>query len=730
MQQGAPDIAGIGLVNFQLRQQLRYGFVEGCSRKYNKNFANPGGEVELCKGLELTAALRTLGDVSRPDLLAAISANLRNNLEGIQCENPVIKLLADHFARCGNDGHVDEASPDDELGATQSFYSSTRQRVVFGGTRSAPPASSSPPPTDFVIRVAFSSAGRQQTYRFDAKMVQEEPHLMWLYLAPLRVPEERKGCVTISFDPKPTRQSLREDVGKQAILQSLYFDGRCSVADDPPLDPKHGTRAMLSGAVHVFRHLVRTWWPHVTELHLADESTYKCEPRFGNKIRTYATDLLTGDLTYYERHLGASPTMSRVRQRRSEVRRRITAPVDATGEAFWAAMAAPPTPWDRRQERWMAAHGDEVMELLDSTRETGKTWQDFFEEVRARYGCDLYACCADQLVTFFGMSRLTGASYSVVLDDLRGASSVVVQGSLRDEESGKGRTLDAMVQVGGGAAIRGASREVRLRRVASAVMGSLYAGRAIRSRAMAQEASRSGGLETPVERAEPRELPVASEEARRSHVDVVDGPRLPAVPVDELHAVEGGQDAPHELVDGAGLPDRAGELGDPQGLPVRRVVRADVADEPVGVGPSVPVHRHEVDAEPELGGASHELGQPAVAPRARRGAEEASPGGGQRRPTPQRLVDRHVALRRHVRLVEPQEVIASERGALPAPRHRHELRPRDAGRRGSAPVVVPRRADGADLLGRGGVVPRARDPSLGTGRVRPRSHNHSRFRAA
>ena len=208
------------MANFQLRQQLRDGFVEGCSREYNKNFANRGGEVELCKGLadttlinnklqltdcgnnpdcfqallvrlvgelhpvspppsqegadmidettldaiaELTAALRTLGDVSRPDLLAAISADLRNNLKGIQCENPVIKLLADHFATCGNDVRVDGASPYDELGATQSYISSTGQRVVFGGTRITPPASSSPPPTDFVIRVAFSSAGRQQT---------------------------------------------------------------------------------------------------------------------------------------------------------------------------------------------------------------------------------------------------------------------------------------------------------------------------------------------------------------------------------------------------------------------------------------------------------------------------------------------------------------------------------------------------------------------------------------
>ena len=348
-------------------------------------------------------------------------------------------------------------------------------------------AASSPPPGDFVISVAFSSGGpfgRTQTYRFDANMTLEEPHLMWLYLAPRRVPEARKGCVTISFDPKPTRRSLRDGEGRAAILQSLYFDGRCSVADDPPLDPKHGTRAMLLGAVHVFRHLVRTWWPHVTELHLSDESTFKCAPRFGNKIRTYATDLLTGDLTYYERHLGASLSSSSARERRAEVRRRITSPVDATGADFWSSMSSPSTPWDRRQERWMKENGAAVVELLDAVRAAGGTWQDFFGEVRAKYGCDMYACCSEQLVTFFKMSRLMGAGYEVKLDDLRGASTVA---SSADASATDRRIHTTVHAGGGGGGIRSASTRAstnastRMHRLMSAVRGSLYLGHAVPS---------------------------------------------------------------------------------------------------------------------------------------------------------------------------------------------------------------------------------------------------------
>lgn len=294
----------------------------------------------------------------------------------------------------------------------------------------------------FFISVTFTSRGQTNTYRFETLVEEENRHTMWMYIAPRKVPEERKGCVTISFDPRPSRGSLTNGYGRQAVLQSLYFDGRCSAYDDPPLDPKQGTRAMLLGAIHVFRYLVRHWWPHVTILTMSDQSTYKCKPKFENKIRTFATDLLTGDLTYYERHLGATMESPANRSIRRGVRMRMTSPIDRNGHDFGEAMTLQIQARTRAQERWVSQHADEMKYLLDQMRSTGHSWQEYFTEIKRRFGCEMYACCAENLVTFFGMSVLMGAVYSVELDRVSGTSRIETDENLSH--------VHASIQAGGG----------------------------------------------------------------------------------------------------------------------------------------------------------------------------------------------------------------------------------------------------------------------------------------
>lgn len=322
----------------------------------------------------------------------------------------------------------------------------------------------SKPSRSYLIRVHFprSEGGTSQTYRFDAVLEKEDNHTTWLYLAPRRVPEHRIGCVAISFDPSPTQRSMKHGEGAAAILQSLYFDGRCSAIDDPPLDPKTGTRAMLlvlPGAVLAFRHMARLWWPHIVELHLSDQSTYKCMPQFKNEILTHSTDLLTGDSTYYERHLGAHLESPAAIDRRVDIRRRMLSPIDASGSVFWTTMKSPDIMIDPQQQEWLDANGNTIVRLLDSVRERGQTWQDFFLEIRARYGCIMYACCSKQISSFFGMSRLMGAEYRVRLDAIKGSERAT---TTMEPVNRRQLGIDVTVSGGSGTTTQTSARMIRL----------------------------------------------------------------------------------------------------------------------------------------------------------------------------------------------------------------------------------------------------------------------------
>ena len=268
----------------------------------------------------------------------------------------------------------------------------------------------------------------QKTLRFDAVLQREGPRTMWLALSPGKVPEEPRGCVLLMFDPS---------TGGDPVVQlaSVYFDGKCAVGDGPELEQKTGTRSMLKGALLALRHLakVERRWPHLGEIHLDDESTFRCRPEFSDaKIKTFATDLLVGDRTYYERHLNATLSSAAAHADRVAARGRIQSPIDVDGTTFWRHMTptslggVAPVVLSRKQIRWIKAYGHLIVKFVDDVREAGGTWEDAFESIKDWCECEMFACCAEQLVRFFKLSRLMGALYTVKIDELPEAETSVV----------------------------------------------------------------------------------------------------------------------------------------------------------------------------------------------------------------------------------------------------------------------------------------------------------------
>lgn len=274
---------------------------------------------------------------------------------------------------------------------------------------------------DFTLEVETPT---DKVIRFDAVLQSEGPTTMWLILAPNKVPEEPRGCVLIMFDPS---------VGGDPVVQlaSVYFDGKCAVGDGAELQQKIGTRAMLRGALLALRHIakIEQKWPHLNEIHLDDESTFRCRPEFADvKIKTFATDLLAGDRTYYERHLNASLFSATAHRDRIEARKRIQSPIDVDGTTFWNRMlptnlgGSAQVVLSRKQIGWMKAYGDLIVQFIDDMRDAGGTWEDAFGSIKDWCDCEMFACCAEQLVRFFRLTRMMGALYTVKLDDLPSAT--------------------------------------------------------------------------------------------------------------------------------------------------------------------------------------------------------------------------------------------------------------------------------------------------------------------
>jgi len=253
----------------------------------------------------------------------------------------------------------------------------------------------------------------------------DSKHSHYFVLSPRQI-AGRRGCVVISFDPLPDADADEEN--KFATLQSIYYEDKCAGKKMlRPLDPKKGTRSMILGALHAFKYLAHTknMWPHLTTFILTDESTYKCAHSFKKiEIETFATDLLTGDQTYYERHLNAKLVSNVARISKAGLRQRMMTIVDVNGIIFWKEIekiSIEEVLLTNKQKRWMQTFSKDIIELLDEMKLLKRTWQEFFLECRDICGCDFYACCSRQIVRYFAIEKLRGAAYVVKMDELPGS---------------------------------------------------------------------------------------------------------------------------------------------------------------------------------------------------------------------------------------------------------------------------------------------------------------------
>ena len=272
---------------------------------------------------------------------------------------------------------------------------------------------------------------------FDVLIHQANKHTVFMTLGPVPVTSTCHKCVFIEFDPFPTQN---DDLGHVATIQLFCFSERCG--KEKPLEPKRGARSMLLGALYALLHLAHNEqrWPHLNTFSLNDESDYKC--KLSNlpaakqyPINTFATDLLTQNTTYYQRHLNAHLSSVQANTELKEVRKIITGPVSLKGFDFLKQlnhimMTESGMRPNKEQSDWMTSNSVHLIQIFDDAFNRGECWESAFKHVQAQFGCKMYACCFEQLIIFFNMFRLKGASYEVHAKELPGYGQVKT--SLKD----------------------------------------------------------------------------------------------------------------------------------------------------------------------------------------------------------------------------------------------------------------------------------------------------------
>lgn len=261
--------------------------------------------------------------------------------------------------------------------------------------------------------------GPSKRYTFDVEVKHEDANTCYLTLAPRRVPHERRGCVVMRFDP-----SVGSDDPAVVIL-AVAHDDRCSAPGTPPLEKKYGTRAMMLGAAHAMVFLARDEgrWPHLRSFQLDDESTFRCDhPVPGKKVVTFAADLLSRDRTYYERHLNAELLNPAAASSRSSAIRRVKEPVDMNGDEFVSVLIQGVMNGATESD-WISRHSKQIAALVDAHMADSLSWRILIRALSDRYGCAFFACCTRQLIDFFRMNRMVGASYGVRFEDLPRATA-------------------------------------------------------------------------------------------------------------------------------------------------------------------------------------------------------------------------------------------------------------------------------------------------------------------
>ena len=229
-------------------------------------------------------------------------------------------------------------------------------------------------------------------------------------------PKRRGGpCVTMLF-------GSRGDNDDAVVIEDIRRKGAtCATAEEPPLPRKYGTRLMLLAMLNAFVVRARKMYPHLRRFELADEATYDCPGPLQDiaEIKTFATDLLLQDRTYYERHLNmAMQHPASIETRAALLDRVRREPKGVSFGTFFAFLTTTDGP-----SRTVHRPGDvrfllEHEPLLRAAFRRSRSFRAFFADVHAQMGCTFFAACWRRLLHFFGAARLQGAVYAVAFDDL------------------------------------------------------------------------------------------------------------------------------------------------------------------------------------------------------------------------------------------------------------------------------------------------------------------------
>ena len=268
-------------------------------------------------------------------------------------------------------------------------------------------------------------------FTFDVLLHHINENVMYMTLGPVPVSRTCQKCVFIEFDPSPDKD---DDLGHMATIQSYCFNAKCTRSGTRPLEPKSGSRSMLLGALYALLHLAHKEkrWLHLTTFSLNDESDYKCKLNAAGKeynINTFATDLLTQGTTYYQRYLNAELSASRARKTCKNARKTILSPVPLSGHEFLNQLQGLVNPdhiLDEEQVQWMHSNSSSLKYIFDDAKQKGNSWETAFKHVQSMFACKMYACCFEQLIIFFNLLSLKGASYEVYYKNLPGYKTKVV----------------------------------------------------------------------------------------------------------------------------------------------------------------------------------------------------------------------------------------------------------------------------------------------------------------
>ena len=249
-------------------------------------------------------------------------------------------------------------------------------------------------------------------YVFDMELHAIDNHLARFLLAPRRIPGERDGCVVLEWDPDPTTSD------GSVHIASIVHNSHCS-SSSKSLEKKYGTRAMVLGSLNAMKAIAADRWPFLSTFFLQDEATFNCPP-LEKSVRTFAVDLLIGDMTYYERHLDVHPDRDLVRFAKERMLRRVHGKIPTklefskVFEDFLSGSA--------RDEEKIAFLNENYVNISTSYG-YAPTWRSFFIEMHRTYGCSFFAACGASLIDMFEMRPLLGAGWVVEFSKLLSINS-------------------------------------------------------------------------------------------------------------------------------------------------------------------------------------------------------------------------------------------------------------------------------------------------------------------